>query len=83
MRRGSRRAMAERRQERENVHSPPNRMSGIGVTATVQVERDVCLTSTRGHASEYRLPGQWVIPFVNWKSQPKAAQRSGPSTRTH
>ena len=42
-------------------------MSGMGVTATVRVEPDVCLLSPPGHASDHRLPGQWVIPFVTWK----------------
>ena len=67
MRCGSRRAVAERRRERENVHPPPNCMSGMGVTATVRVEPDVCFLSPPGHASDHRLPGQWVIPFVTWK----------------
>ena len=78
MRCGSRRAVAERRRERENIHPPPNCMSGMGVAATVRVEPDVCLPSPHRHASGHRLTGQWAIPFITWeKPVPRlaAAQR--------
>ena len=67
MRRGSRRAVPERRRERENIHPPPNCMSGMGVAATVRVEPDVCFPSPHRHASGHRLPGQWPIPFITWE----------------
>ena len=53
-------------------------MSGMGVTATVRVEPDVCLPSPHRHASGHRLTGQWAIPFITWeKPVPRlaAAQR--------
>ena len=59
--------MAERRRKGEDIHPAPNRMSGMGVTATVRVEPDVCLPSPPGHASGHRLPGQWAIPFITWE----------------
>ena len=42
-------------------------MSGMGVTATVRVEPDVCLPSPHRHASGHRLTGQWPIPFITWE----------------
>ena len=78
MRRGSRRAVAERRRERENIHPPPNCMSGMGVAATVRVGPDVCFPSPHRNASGHRLTGQWAIPFITWeKPVPRlaAAQR--------
>ena len=42
-------------------------MSGMGVTATVRVEPDVCLPSPHRHASGHRLTGQWAIPFIPWE----------------
>ena len=56
--------MPERRRERENIHPPPNCMSGMGVAATVRVEPDVCFPSPHRHASGHRLTGQWAIPFI-------------------
>ena len=53
-------------------------MSGMGVTATVRVEPDVCLPAPHRHASGHRLTGQWAIPFITWeKPVPRlaAAQR--------
>ena len=67
MRCGSRRGMAERRQERENTLPPFTRMSGMGVAATVRVEPDVRIPSPHGHASGYRLMGQWAISFITWE----------------
>ena len=64
MRCGSRRAVAERGWERENIHPPPNRMSGMGVTATVRVEPDVCFPPPHRHASGHRLTRQWTISFI-------------------
>ena len=78
MRCGSRRAVAERRRERENIHPPPNCMSGMGVAATVRVEVHVGSLSPSGHASGHPLPGQWPIPFITWKEpvlRTAAAQR--------
>ena len=59
--------MPERRRERENIHPPPNCMSGMGVAATVRVEPDVCFPSPHRHASGHRLTGQWAIPFITWE----------------
>ena len=59
--------MPERRRERENIHPPPNCMSGMGVAATVRVEPDVCFPSPHDHASGHLLTGQWAIPFITWK----------------
>ena len=42
-------------------------MSGMGVAATVRMDRDVCFPSPPGHASGHRLPGQWPIPFISWE----------------
>ena len=42
-------------------------MSGMGVTATVRVEPDVCLPSPHRHASGHGLTGQWAIPFITWE----------------
>ena len=41
MRCGSRRAVAERRRKRENIHPPPNCMSRMGVPAAMGMEPDV------------------------------------------
>ena len=61
------RRMPERRRERENIHPPPNCMSGMGVAATVRVEVHVGSFSPSGHASGDPLPGQWPIPFITWE----------------
>ena len=58
--------MAERRQS-VKIPSPFTRMSGMGVAATVRVEPDVCIPSPHGHASGYRLMGQWAISFITWE----------------
>ena len=53
-------------------------MSGIGVTATVRVEPDVCFPSPPRHASGHGLTGQWAIPFITWEkpvARLAAAQR--------
>ena len=42
-------------------------MSGMGVTATVRVEPDVCFPSPHGHASGHGLAGQWPIPSFTWE----------------
>ena len=42
-------------------------MSGMGVTATVRVEPDVCRPSPHRHASGHGLTGQWAIPFITWE----------------
>ena len=78
MRCGSRRAVAERRRERENIHPPPNCMSRMGVPAAMGMEPDVCFLAPHRHASGHRLTGQWAIPFITWeKPVPRlaAAQR--------
>ena len=78
MRCGSRRAVAERRRERENIHPPPDCMSRMGVAATVRVEPDVCFPSPHRHASGHRLTGQWAIPFITWeKPVPRLAAAKG------
>ena len=59
--------MAERRRKGEDIHPPPNCMSGMGVAATVRVEPDVCFPSPHRHASGHRLPGQWPISFITWE----------------
>ena len=78
MRRGSRRATPERRRERENIHPPPNCMSGMGVPAAMGMEPDVCFPSPHRHASGHRLTGQWAIPFITWeKPVPRLAAAKG------
>ena len=67
MRCGSRRAVAERRRERENIHPPPNCMSRMGVPAAMGMEPDVCFLAPHRHASGHRLTGQWAIPFITWE----------------
>ena len=53
-------------------------MSGMGVTATVRVEPDVCLPAPHRHASGHRLTGQWAIPFITWeKPVPRLAAAKG------
>ena len=84
MRRGTRRAVAERRLERENVHPPPNCMSGMGVAATVRVEVHVGSLSPSGHASGHPLPGQWPIFFITWeKPVPRLAAAMGHTVEVH
>ena len=38
-------------------------MSGMGVSATVRMEPEVCFPSPHRHANGQRLKGQWAIPF--------------------
>ena len=53
-------------------------MSGMGVTATVRVEPDVCFPSPPRHASGHGLTGQWAIPFITWeKPVPRLAAAKG------
>ena len=80
MRCGSRRAVAERRRERENIHPPPNCMSRMGVPAAMGMEPDVCFLAPHRHASGHRLTGQWAIPFITWE-RASPQERRGPTTR--
>jgi len=59
--------VAERRRKGENIHAPPNCMSGMGMAAAVRVEPDICIPSPHDHASGHRLTGQWAIPFATLK----------------
>ena len=38
-------------------------MSGMGVSATVRMEPEVCFPSPHRHANGQRLKGQWAIPL--------------------
>ena len=39
-------------------------MSGMGVSATVRMEPEVCFPSPHRHANGQRLMGQWAISFL-------------------